>query len=71
MVVNKVRNYRELKGISQDRLATLVNVSRQTIISIEKGSYNPSIELGLKLAKILSCRLDELFQLEDINGEDH
>jgi len=58
-------------GISQDRLATLANVSRQTIISIEKGSYNPSIELGLKLAKILSCRLDELFQLEDINGEDH
>lgn len=68
MVVNKVRNYRELKGISQDRLATLANVSRQTIISIEKGSYNPSIELGLKLAMILSCRLDELFQLEDING---
>lgn len=71
MVVNKVRIYRELMGISQDRLATLANVSRQTIISIEKGSYNPSIELGLKLAKILSCRLDELFQLEDINGEDH
>lgn len=64
MVINQVRKYRELSKMTQEELGAAVFVSRQTIISIEKGSYNPSIELGLKLAKCLNTTLDVLFQLE-------
>jgi putative transcriptional regulator len=67
MVINKVREFRELCRMTQEELCAAVFVSRQTIISIEKGSYNPSIELGLKLAKCLNTTIDSLFQLEDTN----
>jgi putative transcriptional regulator len=51
------------KGLSQERLAELASVSRQTIISIESGRYVPSLELALKFAKIFRCRVEDLFGL--------
>lgn len=49
------------KDLSQDDLAKLVGVSRQTINSIEKGDYNPTIKLCIAICKALDKTLDELF----------
>ena len=65
MIENKIRHYRELKKISQETIAIKVGVSRQTIISMEKGSYNPSLYLAMKLSKVLEVTIEELFQLEE------
>lgn len=58
---NKLKEYREKKGITQEELALKASVSRQTIISIEGGKYVPSLELALKLARIFSCKIEDLF----------
>ncbi|MDD7271690.1 MAG: helix-turn-helix transcriptional regulator [Spirochaetales bacterium] len=52
---------RALKDMSQGELADKVEVSRQTIVAIEKGDYNPSIKLCIKICKALDKTLDELF----------
>ena len=49
------------KDLSQQQLAELVGVSRQTINGIEKGDYNPTIRLCLAICHALDCTLDELF----------
>ena len=62
MAVNrKIKSARTLYGFSQDDLAKAVGVSRQTIISIEKGNYNPSLNLCKAICKKLNKTLDELF----------
>ncbi len=50
--------------LSQAQLAELVAVSRQTIIAIERGDYNPSVKLALLLAKVLGSSVEHLFELE-------
>ena len=65
-VQNRVRYYRFVRGeISQADLAEKVGVSRQTIVAIEKGNYNPSVELALRVSKALGATVEELFQLEE------
>ena len=60
-----VRRYRVRgEGLTQQRLADLTGVTRQTIISIEKGRYKPSVELALCIAGVLSTTVEELFSLE-------
>ncbi|MCR4869274.1 putative transcriptional regulator [Lachnospiraceae bacterium C10] len=49
------------KDLSQQQLADLVGVSRQTINAIEKGDYNPTIRLCIQICKVLDRTLDELF----------
>ena len=51
----------ERDGVSQQQLAEIVGVSRQTINAIEKGDYNPTIKLCLAICKVLDKTLDELF----------
>jgi putative transcriptional regulator len=61
-----VRKYRFVCGdLSQQQLADMVKVSRQTIVAIERGDYNLSVKLALLLAKKLDTTVDELFQLEE------
>ena len=63
---NKVKYYRFLANeLTQQGLAEKAGVTRQTIIAIEKGSFNPSIKLALKLSKVLNAKLEDLFYLED------
>lgn len=62
---NNIRVNRATSKISQDDLAKLVGVSRQTINAIENNKYFPSLELGLKLSKVLKCSVNELFSLDD------
>ena len=63
---NKLKYYRFMKdGMTQQDLANLADVTRQTIVYIEKGKFNPSVKLALKLALILNCSVEELFILGD------
>jgi putative transcriptional regulator len=62
---NNIRVNRATNKISQDDLAKLVGVSRQTINAIENNKYYPSLELGLKLSEILKCSVNELFSLDE------
>ena len=64
-VRNNVKLYRVKLGINQQQLGTLVQVSRQTISLIERGDYNPSISLVLKLTKVFECKVEDLFYLEE------
>ncbi|HVG12743.1 MAG TPA: helix-turn-helix transcriptional regulator [Flavisolibacter sp.] len=61
---NRLKQYRDEKSITQEQLATLVGVSRQSIISIEKSQYVPTTILALKLAQVLKLSVEELFILE-------
>ncbi len=65
---NHVRDLRMQYGLSQDALAEKVGVSRQTIISLEKGKYNPSIMLAFKLARVFRCQIEDLFIYEEENS---
>ena len=61
-----LRRFRFERGeLSQQRLAEMVSVSRQTVVSIEKGDYAPSVKLALLLAKVLETSVEELFTLEE------
>lgn len=62
---NNIRVNRATNKISQEDLAKMVGVSRQTINAIENNKYFPSLELGLKLSKVLKCSVNELFSLDE------
>lgn len=61
-----LRKFRFERGeLSQQRLADMVSVSRQTIVAIERGDYAPSVKLALLLAAKLETTVGQLFQLEE------
>lgn len=68
-LINRIRTMREQRGWTQEYLASLVQVSRQTIISLEACRYKPSIVLALKLAHVFKVPLEEVFQLESTDWE--
>tara|TARA_Y100000385_G_scaffold242822_1_gene260004 strand:- start:165 stop:386 length:222 start_codon:yes stop_codon:yes gene_type:complete len=65
ILVNKIKLARVKNGdLTQQELADKVGCSRQTINSIEKGKFKPSIELVLKLARVLDTQVEEMFYLD-------
>lgn len=64
---NNLRVQRAIKEITQAELAGLINVSRQTINTIESGKYVPSTVLALKIARIFGKPVEEIFELEEID----
>lgn len=62
---NNLKVHRAMKNLTQDNLAKLIGVSRQTINAMESSKYVPSTVLALKLAKVFEVGVEELFQLED------
>ena len=64
---NRLEELRRKKGISQERLAEAMGVSRQTINSLESGRYNPSIKLAFKLARYFDLSIEEIFIYEEDN----
>ena len=62
---NRLETLRREKGIRQEDLAQALNVSRQTIISLEKGKYNPSLALAFKLARYFALPIEEIFDDSD------
>jgi len=63
-IKNQVREHRERKEITQEQLSRELDVSRQTVNSIENGKYNPSLELALKIAEAFNTEVEKIFQLE-------
>ncbi|AHA29874.1 hypothetical protein ASF99_03875 [Exiguobacterium sp. Leaf187] len=66
---NKVKEMREERGWSQGELAKRLNVSRQTVISIEKERYNPSLDLAFSLADLFERRIEDIFTPNRTNEE--
>ncbi|NQT27769.1 helix-turn-helix transcriptional regulator [candidate division KSB1 bacterium] len=64
-LINHVRDFRLQKGWTQEELAERVGVSRQSIISIERRKYIPSLTLALKFSRLFDCPSDILFQLNE------
>ena len=62
---NKLEELRKNKGLSQEQLAEKVLVSRQTIISLEKGRYNPSLDLAFRLSKFFNAPIEDIFIYEE------
>ena len=59
---NRIREIRKTKNMSQEELARICDVSRQTINAIENNKYDPSLKLAFKIAAILDTTVDRLFQ---------
>lgn len=64
MITNYIKKYREQKNLTQQELGEAVGVSRQTIVAMEKGNYEPSLGLALKLAQCFKVRVEELFMIK-------
>jgi putative transcriptional regulator len=64
-MINHIKVLRAMQDITQDDLAKEINVSRQTINSIEKNRYVPSTTLSLKLSKVFNKTVNEIFELEN------
>ena len=61
---NNLKQVRQKKGLTQEELGANVGVSRQTIISIERYRYKPTLELAMKLAEKLNIKIEKLFYFE-------
>ncbi len=64
-ISNRVKELRTARGWTQEQLAQAVGVSRQSINSIERDRYVPSLELALTFARVFACPTDQIFQLEN------
>jgi putative transcriptional regulator len=58
---NKIKVYRAMHNLTQDALANELHVTRQTILAIEKGKYDPSLELAFKIARYFGVAIEEIF----------
>jgi putative transcriptional regulator len=64
----KIKELRDEKGLTQQRLADIVDVTRQTILFMEKGKYNPSLRLAWNIAQVFGKPLEEVFSFDDEIG---
>lgn len=62
---NRIEEKRKAQGLTQQQLAVLLGVSRQTIISLESGKYNPSILLAHRIAQTFGVRIEDIFLFEE------
>lgn len=60
----KLKVYRAMRDLTQEALAKEIGVTRQTVIAIEKGQYNPSLELAFKLARFFEVSIEDIFVYE-------
>ena len=60
---NRLNEYRARQGLNQGQMGQLVGVSRQTISLIERGDYNPSVTLALRIAAVFRVQVEDIFSL--------
>jgi len=61
----RIKEYRAKCNLTQEKLADMVGVRRETIIFLEQGKYNPSLKLAYNVAKALNASIDEIFVFDD------
>lgn len=61
---NRIKVFRAMNDLTQEALAKELGVTRQTILAIEKGKYDPSLELAFKIARFFDVKIDEIFIYE-------
>ena len=61
----RIKEFRAKNGLTQEVLAHKVNVTRQTILFLEKGKYNPSLRLAYKIARVFGLTIEDVFSFED------
>lgn len=66
---NRIEELRNLQNLTQEDFATLMQVSRQTISSLENGKYNPSIFLAYKISKFFNLSIEDVFIFEENSEE--
>jgi DNA-binding XRE family transcriptional regulator len=64
-MITKVKEYRAKNSMTQEKLAGLVGVRRETIVHLENGRYNPSLRLAFDIAKALNTTVEELFRFAE------
>lgn len=64
-MLNKIKELRKASKITQDELASALSVTRQTVISLENGRYNPSLQLAFRLAKYFDTTIEDIFVFEE------
>lgn len=62
---NKIREFRKERGVTQEDLANTLAVTRQTIVSLENGKYNASLQLAYKLAAYFGVAIEDIFVFEE------
>ncbi len=68
---NRLKVFRAMHDLTQDELAKKLGVTRQTIVSIEIGKYDPSIGLAFKIANLFNVQIEDVFEYEGTPGEFH
>ena len=66
---NKIKVFRAMHDMTQEGLAKKIRVTRRTINSIERGKYNPSIEVAFRIARTFNVTIEEVFFFDDDSGE--
>ena len=61
----RIKEYRDRHNLTQEKLAEIAGVRRETIIYLERGKYNPSLKLAHNIARALGAKIDELFIFDD------
>jgi putative transcriptional regulator len=62
---NKIKVFRAMHDLTQEHLAQVIGVNRQTILAIEKGKYVPSLDLAFRIARYFGVSIEEVFMYED------
>ncbi|MFX0014438.1 MAG: helix-turn-helix transcriptional regulator [Promethearchaeota archaeon] len=60
-IKNRLKELRKENSLTQEELANKLNITRQTVIAIEKGKYNPSLTLAFKIARLFDCKIEDIF----------
>jgi putative transcriptional regulator len=65
MLTTRIKELRARKNLTQEQLADLVGVRRETIVFLEMGKYNPSLKLAHDIAKVLGKKIEDIFQFKE------
>jgi len=66
---NRLKVLRVMHGMTQEELARRLGVTRQTIIAIEKGKYDPSLKLAFKIAKLFNMKVEDIFLYDEAEDQ--
>jgi putative transcriptional regulator len=65
-IISHLRDYRQKLGVTQEALAEQLGVTRQTVIALEQGKYQPTLHLAAKCARFFQVSIDDIFSFPDV-----